>query len=127
MTTHLFIPLRVRTFHSEPIRVSSQHAIDRLKILTTTTKHKLSTKYLDLVDQTTEKWLFQRGFILNALPHNYIDHRPSNLDNVSHNLDLIHKILDRHDSGKRRGGVGLFLLCVKFAKLFFLKKNQKQL
>lgn len=94
-----FTALQVKTFHSSPIRLEKHHTIDNLRQLHQY-KHELSHKYLNLIDHTTERWLYDNfEFILNALPQNYIDQRPSNLENVSHNLKIIKKCLDRHDLG----------------------------
>eukprot|EP01104_Vermistella_antarctica_P018385 TRINITY_DN6778_c0_g1_i1.p1 TRINITY_DN6778_c0_g1~~TRINITY_DN6778_c0_g1_i1.p1 ORF type:complete len:1084 (-),score=300.94 TRINITY_DN6778_c0_g1_i1:78-3329(-) len=52
-------------------------------------KADLTEWWLKLIDHRVDKFLEDRGFILNAIPEDYIEERPEDFDAIRHNLAIL--------------------------------------
>eukprot|EP01116_Phalansterium_solitarium_P001883 TRINITY_DN11719_c0_g1_i1.p1 TRINITY_DN11719_c0_g1~~TRINITY_DN11719_c0_g1_i1.p1 ORF type:complete len:255 (+),score=38.32 TRINITY_DN11719_c0_g1_i1:615-1379(+) len=62
-------------------------------------KKHLTEWYLNRIEQETDDFLVRRGYNLHAVPYNYLDERPKSLNEISHNLALLHELLQPHNFG----------------------------
>lgn len=65
-----------------------------------TRKEQLTEWWLGLIDAGVHKYLSERGYILNALPEDYIRDRPTNIAHVHSNLALVRQLLDPNHEGR---------------------------
>ncbi|KAN0012330.1 hypothetical protein ACTFIU_007628 [Dictyostelium citrinum] len=71
---------------------------EKLQYLDGTRKADMSDWWLNLRDSRCNEFLDKLGYKLNALPDNYIEQQPSNIQDIINNLKIIKTILNITDS-----------------------------
>eukprot|EP01102_Stenamoeba_stenopodia_P006312 TRINITY_DN172_c0_g1_i1.p1 TRINITY_DN172_c0_g1~~TRINITY_DN172_c0_g1_i1.p1 ORF type:complete len:941 (+),score=160.26 TRINITY_DN172_c0_g1_i1:162-2984(+) len=68
--------------------------IEKRELLDGTRKSKLTQWWLHLIESRTDKFLQDLGFVVDALPDDYIEKPPKDMDVVKKNLEIIREVLD---------------------------------
>ncbi|EAL64412.1 hypothetical protein DDB_G0286067 [Dictyostelium discoideum AX4] len=102
---------------------------EKLQYLDGSRKADMSDWWLNLRDSRCNEFLDKLGYKLNALPDNYIEQQPSNIQDIIKNLKIIKTILNSTSSGGGGGGGGEIdsKVVSKYSPLPLIKELTKEI
>jgi len=97
MQFHALASSRIQRFRGDCASALDGLSIEKKLLMNGTKKNELSNWWLGVIERATDSFLTSISFDHKAVPEDYIERRPDNLEPIRANLELISAVLNKEE------------------------------